>query len=197
MRLVSSAPRVSFPRLPPAALRNRWPGPARTSARVSWTASFPNLPRTPLHVQRHRDEQVRTGLHWFGGGVSRGGGVGCHDPHVADVVAVARSLRIWAFDIRREQSALRHLTHELDVIVTKCRRVFLEAPADVDRSQIQIVRRIGFAIYSVAHATCFELLWTSRKVNAAEPRHPCDRNHFDVVDFRVDDECGRNRRAAE
>src|SRR5262245_49805431 len=180
--------------------RRGLPGPMRhtTGANVFLrTPSSADLFRIPGHVERYGDEQMRARLQRFDRAVASRGVVGCDHPHVADVVSIAGSLRVRAFDVRREQPALRDLADELDVVVAKCRRILLDTPPHVDWPQVEIVGRAGFAVESVAHTARFELLRTNRKSDAAEPRQSSGGNDLDVVDLRVDNNRSGNRRTAD
>jgi hypothetical protein len=116
-----------------------------------------------------------------------------HHPHVADIVAVSGSLRVRAVDIRCEQPSLAQLADELQVVVFERGRVFLERPARVDRSKIEIVGRIGLAIQAVADAARLELLRTRRHRPTPHPRQAGARKDLNGVDARVDHQRGRFR----
>src|SRR5262245_64612082 len=99
--------------------------------------SWLRLPRDELHVQRHRDDEVRTRLERTDGLVRRL--ITRHDPDVTDVVPIMAARRIRTVERRSEQTRLIELPDELHIVVIVSDTVFLETPRRVHASNLEIV----------------------------------------------------------
>ena len=126
----------------------------------------------------HGDEQMRARAHRLGRRIRARRRVGGDDPDVADVVAIARIASGSGPSMFGVNSPpWSDLPDELDVVVFERRRVFLEAPAGIDRSQVEIVGRARLAVGPVAEAAGLELLRANRerRRRRAAPCRPAAR----------------------
>src|SRR5215470_10777806 len=131
--------------------------------------SWLRLPWNELHVQRHRDDEVRTRLERTDGLVRRL--ITRHDPDVADVVPIMAARRIRTVERRSEQPRLIELPDELHIVVIVGDTVFLETPCRIHAPDLEIVVCVRLAVAAIEVRDGVELLELFREHRTADARH--------------------------